>query len=92
MRPFADILRRSLTRGTLAEILIDSGRLPDVFKNPQEFLTRALFTIRKALDDSMVDGIKYERIDGREWEMLLFERERSIPTLIEVKPHGRIQS
>jgi type III restriction enzyme len=77
-----------LTRGTLAEILIDSGRLPDVFKNPQEFLTRALFSIRKALDELMIDGIKYERIDGQEWEMLLFEREEInsyLNRLIDVK-------
>jgi len=45
------------------------------FLNPQEFLNRARTAIRKALDDLMVDGIKYERRDGQEWEMLLFERE-----------------
>jgi len=56
-----------LTRGTIAEILIQSGRLNDVFLNPQEFLNRALSAIRKALDDLMVDGIKYERRDGQEW-------------------------
>ena len=77
-----------LTRGTIAEILIQSGRLNDVFVNPQEFLNRALSAIRKALDDLMVDGIKYERRDGLEWEMLLFEREEIssyLSRLIEVK-------
>ncbi len=64
-----------LTRSTIAEVLIRSGRLAEVFKNPQEFLNRALLAIRKALDDLMVDGIKYERRDGQEWEMLRFERE-----------------
>jgi type III restriction enzyme len=77
-----------LTRGTIAEILIQSGRLNDVFLNPQEFLNRALSAIRKALDDLMVDGIKYERRDGQEWEMLLFEREEIssyLSRLIEVR-------
>ena len=77
-----------LTRGTIAEILIQSGRLSDVFLNPQEFLNRALSAIRKALDDLMVDGIKYERRNGQQWEMLLFEREEIssyLSRLIEVK-------
>jgi type III restriction enzyme len=77
-----------LTRGTLAEILIQSGRLGEVFLNPQEFLNQALAAIRRALDELMVDGIKYERRDGREWEMLLFEREEInsyLSRLIEVK-------
>jgi len=79
-----------LTRSTIAEILIRSGRLAEVFKNPQEFLNRALLAIRKALDDLMVDGIKYERRDGQEWEMLRFERDELmsyVNRLIEVN-HG----
>lgn len=61
-----------LTRATIAEVLIQSGRLDEVFQNPQEFLNRALGAIRKALDELMVDGIKYEKRDGQEWEMLRF--------------------
>lgn len=77
-----------LTRGTIAEILIQSGRLHEVFLNPQEFLNQALTAIRRALDDLMIDGIKYERRDGQEWEMLLFEREEIssyLSRLIEVE-------
>lgn len=61
-----------LTRSTIARILVKSGRLPDVRKNPQQFLDRATKEIRKALDDMMIDGIKYERVAGQEYEMRLF--------------------
>ncbi|MGD1073359.1 MAG: DEAD/DEAH box helicase family protein [Bryobacteraceae bacterium] len=77
-----------LTRATLAEILIQSGRLDEVFQNPQEFLNRALASIRKALDELMVNGIKYEKRDGQEWEMLRFEREEIssyLSRLVEVR-------
>lgn len=36
-------------------------------------MDRATQAIRQALDGLMVDGIKYERIAGAEYEMLLFE-------------------
>jgi type III restriction enzyme len=62
-----------LTRTTLAEILVASGRLSDAPKNPQQFLDQALRAIRAALEELMVDGVKYERIAGVEWEMRLFD-------------------
>jgi type III restriction enzyme len=64
-----------LTRGTIVEILTRSGRLSDVEVNPQQFMDGATRAIRKALDDLMVDGIKYEPVTGPngEYEMLLFE-------------------
>lgn len=62
-----------LTRGTLAEILKRSGRLADVFVNPQQFLDYTARALRSTLDRLMIDGIKYERIADAEYEMLLFE-------------------
>ena len=62
-----------LTRSTIAQILIESGRLSDVKKNPQQFLDRATKEIKKALDDMMIDGIKYEHVAGQAYEMRLFE-------------------
>ncbi len=62
-----------LTRGTIVEILVGSGRLGDAKVNPQRFMDAATRAIRRALDELMVDGIKYERIAGAEYEMLLFE-------------------
>lgn len=65
--------KTELTRSTLAQILIQSGRLIDVKHNPQTFLDQALAAIQAELHDLMINGIKYERINGQEYEMLLFE-------------------
>jgi type III restriction enzyme len=62
-----------LTRTTLADILIESNRLDEVAKNPQEFMDQAARAVRQALDQLIIDGIKYERIEGAEYEMMLFE-------------------
>ncbi|MCL5105080.1 MAG: DEAD/DEAH box helicase family protein [Armatimonadetes bacterium] len=62
-----------LTRSTIAEILIRSGRLGEVANNPQQFMDQALKCIKTKLHDLMVDGIKYERIANAEYEMMLFE-------------------
>ncbi|MDP9729681.1 restriction endonuclease [Alicyclobacillus tolerans] len=58
-----------LTRGTIAEILIRSERLNDVFVNPQQFLDFATRAIRETLQHLMIEGIKYE-LTGQEYEML----------------------
>ena len=65
--------KTDLTRRTLADILIQSGRLDEVKYNPQQFLDQAQQAIMSELRTLMVDGIKYERIDGKDYEMLLFE-------------------
>lgn len=65
--------KTELTRSTLAQILIQSGRLGEVKHNPQQFLDQALAAIQAELHDLMINGIKYERINGQEYEMLLFE-------------------
>jgi type III restriction enzyme len=62
-----------LTRKTLAEILINSGRLADVSINPQQFLDQALSAVKRTLHQMIVDGIKYEKVNGHVYEMLLFE-------------------
>lgn len=65
--------KTELTRSTLAQILIQSGRLGEVKRNPQQFLDQALAAVQTELHDLMINGIKYERINGQEYEMLLFE-------------------
>lgn len=65
--------KTELTRRTLAAILIGSGRLGEVKHNPQQFLDQALAAIEAELRELMIAGIKYERIAGREYEMMLFE-------------------
>lgn len=73
--------KTELTRKTIAEILMRSGRLDEVQKNPQQFLEQAQQSIEAELHNLMIDGIKYERINGQEYEMMLFETEEIVGAL-----------
>jgi type III restriction enzyme len=79
--------KTELTRKTIAEILVRSGRLNEVPQNPQQFLEQAQQAIEAELHNLMIDGIKYERISGQEYEMMLFEAEEitgALTSMIEV--------
>jgi type III restriction enzyme len=65
--------RTDLTRSTILEILLQSGRISDVMINPQLFLDNTVSAINDVLTDLMIDGIKYEKIGVKEYEMRLFE-------------------
>ena len=65
--------RTSLTRATILKILNESSRIGDVLINPQLFLDNVVLAIKDVLFDLMIDGIKYERIGTKEYEMCLFE-------------------
>jgi type III restriction enzyme len=65
--------RTELTRSTIFEILKTSGRLGDLLINPQLFLNNTIAAIQDVLADVMIDGIKYEKIGTKEYEMRLFE-------------------
>ncbi len=65
--------RTELTRNTLLEILKASGRISDALINPQFFLDNAVLAIRDVLTELMMDGIKYEKIGNKAYEMRLFE-------------------
>ena len=71
-----------LTRSTLVHILKESGRLPEVFTNPQRFLDQVAAILKHELHRLLVDGIKYERIPGdaagAAWEMVLFKNEELV--------------
>lgn len=64
-----------LTRHTLVEILTKSGRLDEFIINPQAFISMAVKEINKALHDLMLDGIEYEKISGKWWEMRRLEED-----------------
>jgi len=64
-----------LTRDTICRILIESGRIEDVFINPQQFMDKVSEEIINVLREMMVDGIKYEKIAGSYWDQMLFESE-----------------
>lgn len=68
-RPLPDILaylqnETELTRSTLVEVLTKSGRLQDFFNNPQKFMDEVARILKYVLHRLLVDGIKYERIQG----------------------------
>lgn len=71
-----------LTRSTLVRILRESGRLAEMFVNPQRFLDQVSDILRFELHRLLVDGIKYEKIVGKEadaeWEQLLFKNEELV--------------
>jgi type III restriction enzyme len=78
-----------LTRSTLVRVLRESGRLGELFNNPQRFMDAVAAILKHELHRLLVDGIKYERIDGlgagAEWEMLLFKNEELINYLSAVR-------
>jgi type III restriction enzyme len=84
--PVPDVLaylqnETELTRSTLVRILKTSGRLSELFNNPQRFMDAVATILKHELHRLLVDGIKYERIDGgpdAQWEMVLFKNEELI--------------
>lgn len=64
-----------LTRHTLVRILKASNRLEDFPINAQAFMTEVAQHINRTLHGMIVDGIKYEKIAGQEYEMRLFEED-----------------
>jgi type III restriction enzyme len=75
-----------LTRGTLVRILKESGRLAEFMVNPQRFMDAIASILRHELNRLIIDGIKYEKIEGEEFEMRLFETEEIIGYL-----HNRLE-
>ena len=83
-----------LTRSTLVHILKKSRRLGEFFNNPQRFMDAVAAILKYELHRLLVDGIKYERIDGSgseaEWEMLLFKNEELINYLTALKVNNSV--
>lgn len=78
---FPDILtdlqdRTQLTRRSIYRILVESGRLDDFRRNPQQFIERAAAIINRTKRSALVDGIRYQRIGEEEYyAQELFETE-----------------
>ena len=49
------------------------GRLDEFLVNPQAFLDAVTAILKNELHRFMIDGIKYERIDGQKWSVRQFE-------------------
>jgi type III restriction enzyme len=67
--------RVHLSRTTLFAILDGSGRMGELLVNAQAFLDLAISAIRTCLQTLMVEGIEYHTINGRRYEMSLFNEE-----------------
>lgn len=67
--------RVHLSRTTLFAILDGSGRMGELLVNAQAFLDLAISAIRTCLQTLMVEGIEYHTINGRRYEMSLFDGE-----------------
>ena len=65
--------KTELTRSTILEILKRSGRINELLINPQLFLDNAVVAIRSELYELMINGIKYQKIGDKVYEMKLFE-------------------
>lgn len=65
--------KTELTRDTITRIVLDSGRVKEVFNNPQLFMDSVVRVVKGEFDKLKVEGIKYEKIAGQAYEMTLFE-------------------
>lgn len=65
--------KTELTRDTILKILSKSGRLNELLLNPQMFMDNAVSAIKEKLHYLMIDGIKYEKIGNKFYEMHLFD-------------------
>lgn len=65
--------KTELTRDTILQILKRSGRIGEVLINPQMFMDNATASIKSVLNDLMIDGISYQKIGGKVYEMTLFD-------------------
>jgi type III restriction enzyme len=70
-----------LTRRTIVQILTKSGRLNDFLNNPQKFMDTVARIINLELNKLIVDGIKYEKVDGEYYDMKLFEEKELLAYL-----------
>ena len=67
--------KTQLTRRSIHRILVDSGRLDDFKRNPQQFIELAAEVINRSKRLALVDGIKYQRIgDDEYYAQELFEQ------------------
>ena len=64
--------KTELTRSTILDIVKKSDKISELFINPQMFMDNTTSTIKNVLYDLMIDGIKYEKIGSKMYEMTLF--------------------
>ena len=65
--------RVHISRASVFAILEGSGRLAELGVNPQAFLDMVVSAMKDTLQALQVEGIEYREINGRRYEMTLFE-------------------
>ncbi len=65
--------KTELTRTTILDIIKKSSKISELLINPQMFMDNTTNTIKKVLYELMIDGIKYEKIGNKLYEMTLFQ-------------------
>ena len=71
--------KTQLTRRSIYRVLVDSGRLDDFKRNPQQFIELAAEVINRSKRLALVDGIKYQRIGAEDYyAQRLFETEELV--------------
>jgi type III restriction enzyme len=65
--------KTELTRTTILDIVKKSDKISELLINPQMFMDNATKTIKGVLYELMIDGIKYEKIGNKLYEMTLFD-------------------
>lgn len=81
----------SLTRKTLVDVLIRSGKLHEFISNPNDFIVMVKRHIQNVLAAEIVEGLQYEKIGGYIYELRelqkdgMEERDLFIDRLYEVK-------
>ena len=59
----------SLTRKTIVDILLASGRLPEFIGNPNDFIQMVKGRLQAVLAEIVTEGIQYEKIGGYIYEL-----------------------
>lgn len=67
-----------LKRRTIADILTKSSSLESVYNNPEKYLEQVVEIINRAKRHMLVDGIKYEKIAGENYEQTQFESDELV--------------
>ena len=71
--------KTQLTRRSIHRILVDSGRLDDFKRNPQQFIELTAEVINRSKRLALVDGIKYQRTGAEDYyAQQLFETEELV--------------
>ncbi|MDE0119646.1 MAG: hypothetical protein OXM55_06545 [Bdellovibrionales bacterium] len=64
-----------ITKRTIFEILEQSERLSDFISHPQKFMDLAVKEIQTVLNQLIIKGIKYEKLDKESYEMSRFKED-----------------